>query len=151
MVDPGTLEWIGARRAELDEQEERLVKQLEETRAERDELAVAMRVLERMSKQVAQERAAAAPVSAQVGGKAVLMVPHREPGVADTALPPEYQRILTVVAQAGGPVAVRQVGEELGLEVGVRGKLEPLRGKLSKLAGRGWLLKRPDGKFTVRP
>ncbi|MCX4428987.1 hypothetical protein [Streptomyces mirabilis] len=31
------------------------------------------------------------------------------------------------------------------------GKLEPLRGKLSKLAGRGWLRKLPDGRFTVRP
>ena len=40
---------------------------------------------------------------------------------------------------AGGPVAVKRVGEELGLEVAVRGKLDLLRGKLSKLAGRGWL------------
>ncbi|WP_223243300.1 hypothetical protein [Streptomyces sp. CBMA123] len=39
----------------------------------------------------------------------------------------------------------------LGLEVAVRGKLEPLRGKLSKLAGRGWLRKLPDGRFTVTP
>ncbi|WP_245790686.1 hypothetical protein [Streptomyces monashensis] len=53
--------------------------------------------------------------------------------------------------QAAGPVATRQIGEALGLEVGVRGKLEPLRGKLTKLADRGWLHKRPDGKFTVRP
>ncbi len=53
------------------------------------------------------------------------------------ALPPDYQRILAIVRGAGGPVAVKQVGEELGLEVAVRGQLEPLRGKLSKLAGRG--------------
>ena len=80
----------------------------------------------------------------------MLMIPHREPGVEETALPPEYQRILTVVRKAGGPVMVRQVGEELGLDTGVRGKLEPLRGKLSKLADRGWLHKRPDGKFASR-
>jgi hypothetical protein len=36
------------------------------------------------------------------------------------------------------------------VEVGVRGKLEPLRAKMTKLAGRGWLHKRPDGKFTAR-
>jgi hypothetical protein len=47
-------------------------------------------------------------------------------------------------------VATRQVGEALGLEVTVRGKLEPLRGKLTKLAGRGWLRKLPDGCFTTR-
>lgn len=34
---------------------------------------------------------------------------------------------------------VKQVGEAVGLEVAVRGKLEPLRGTLSKLAGRGQL------------
>jgi hypothetical protein len=31
----------------------------------------------------------------------------------------------------------------------VRGKLEPLRGKLNKLADRGWLRKLADGRFTV--
>lgn len=45
---------------------------------------------------------------------------------------------------------VRGVGEELGLEVTARGKLEPLRAKLTKLADRGWLHKRPDGRFTTR-
>ncbi|MDC0768703.1 hypothetical protein [Streptomyces sp. HD] len=47
--------------------------------------------------------------------------------------------------QAAGPVTVRHVSEELGLDTGVRGKLEPLRGKLSRLAGRGWLHKPRDG------
>ncbi|MFF2747186.1 hypothetical protein ACFVVA_16765 [Kitasatospora sp. NPDC058048] len=56
-------------------------------------------------------------------------------GVGDDTLPPDHQRILAIVRDAGGPVAVKQVGEELGLEVAVWGKLEPLRGKLSKLAG----------------
>ncbi|MFF4873907.1 hypothetical protein ACIPQA_32220 [Streptomyces sp. NPDC090109] len=45
---------------------------------------------------------------------------------------------------------VRTVGEELGLEVGLRGKLEPLRAKSTKLVDRGWLHKRPDGRFAVR-
>jgi hypothetical protein len=145
MTDPEVLERIAARRAELDGLEEQLVKQLEEVRAERDELAVAERVLQRMSEQITEERAVAVPVSAQVGGRAVWMIPDREPGVEETALPPEYQRILAVVRKAGGPVMVRQVGEELGLDTGVRGKLEPLRGKLRKRADRGWLHKRPDG------
>lgn len=41
MLDPRLLERITARRAELDELEEQLVKQLAVVRAERDELAVA--------------------------------------------------------------------------------------------------------------
>ncbi|MGW2184142.1 hypothetical protein ACWCXX_40625 [Streptomyces sp. NPDC001732] len=49
MLDPELLERITARRAELDALEERLVKQLAEIRAERDELAVAERFLDRVS------------------------------------------------------------------------------------------------------
>ncbi|MEE1752773.1 hypothetical protein [Streptomyces sp. SP18CS02] len=68
----------------------------------------------------------------------------------ESVLPAEYQRILAAVRQAAGPVAVRQIGEVLGLDTGVRGKLEPLRGKMTKLADRGWLHKRPDGRFAAR-
>jgi len=150
MVESEIAERIAARRAELDELEERLAKQLAEVRAERDELAVAERVWHRMAEQLADEQAVAAPVTAQVAGRSVLLVPHQEGGMAETALPPEYQRILAVVRQAGAPVATRAVGEALGLEAGPRGKLEPLRGKLTKLAERGWLRKLPDGRFTVR-
>ncbi|MGW4698904.1 hypothetical protein [Streptomyces sp. NPDC004285] len=42
MVDPEVHERITARRAELDELEDQLVKQLSEVRAERDELALAV-------------------------------------------------------------------------------------------------------------
>ncbi|MFD9427719.1 MULTISPECIES: hypothetical protein [unclassified Streptomyces] len=62
MWDPELLERISARRAELGEVEEQLAKQLAEVRAERDELAVAERVLERMAGQLAEERASAAPM-----------------------------------------------------------------------------------------
>ncbi|MEV7032859.1 hypothetical protein AB0N99_21905 [Streptomyces sp. NPDC093272] len=58
-MDPELLERITARRAELDELEERLAKELAEVRAERDELAVAERVLERVSEQLTDERATA--------------------------------------------------------------------------------------------
>ncbi|MFK0258708.1 hypothetical protein [Streptomyces sp. NPDC090445] len=151
MMDPEVLERIAARRAELDGLEEQLGKQLSEVRAERDELAVAERVWQRMSEQIADERTEAGSPVVQVAGRAVRLVPDRGPGVAESALPAEYQRILTAVRQAGGPVSTRQIGEVLGLDTGVRGKLEPLRGKLTKLADRGRLHKRPDGKFTTRP
>lgn len=36
------------------------------------------------------------------------------------------------------------------MDVGVRGKLEPLRGKPVRLADRGWRRKPPDGRFTIR-
>ncbi|TPQ21345.1 hypothetical protein FGD71_015455 [Streptomyces sporangiiformans] len=78
------------------------------------------------------------------------MIPHRSENGDEAALPADSRRILAIVRAAGGPVQVKAVGEELGLEVGVRGKLEPLRAKMTKLADRGWLHKRPDGKFTAR-
>ncbi|MFE4960116.1 hypothetical protein ACFRCW_40670 [Streptomyces sp. NPDC056653] len=150
MVESEIAERIAARRAELDELEEQLVKQLDQVRDERDELAVAERVWRRMAEQFADEQAAAAPAAVQVAGRAVLLVPHREGGVDEAVLPPEYQRILAAVRQAGAPVVTRAVGETLGLDIGVRGKLEPLRGKLTRLAERGWLRKQPDGRYAVR-
>jgi hypothetical protein len=67
MADPEVVERIAARRAELDELEEQLSKQLDEVRAERDELAVAERVLHRMDEQLATERAAGStPAAAQM-------------------------------------------------------------------------------------
>ncbi|MEU1663883.1 hypothetical protein ABZ547_09725 [Streptomyces sparsogenes] len=96
-MDPELLERITARRAELDEREAQLAKQLAEVGAARDELAVAERVLERMSDQLADERTSIAPAPGQVGGRAVMMVPHRTPEVEEAMLPPDYQRILAVV------------------------------------------------------
>ncbi|MGW3248264.1 hypothetical protein [Streptomyces sp. NPDC001070] len=120
MTDPEVLERIAARRAELDGLAERLARRLAEVRAEREELAVAERVLQRMSEQIADERAEAGSPVVQVAGRAVRLVPDRAPGVAESALPAEYQRILTAARQAPGPVATRQIGEVLGLDTGVR-------------------------------
>ncbi|MEU3051281.1 hypothetical protein ABZ705_33135 [Streptomyces sp. NPDC006984] len=148
MLDAELLERITARRAELDELEEQLAEQLAGVRAERDELAIAERVLERVSEQLAEERASAAPAPRTVGGQAVMMIPHRTSDTQEDALPADYQRILSAVRQAAGPVMTRQVGEILGVDVSIRAKLEPLRGKLTRLADRGWLRKLPDGRFT---
>ena len=145
------LERITARRSELDALAEELGKRLREVEAEREELVIAERVLHRLAEQDRAEAVVAvAPVKAQVAGRAVLLVPHRGDGLDETALPGDYRRILSIVRAADGPVQVRAVGEELGLEVGLRGKLEPLRAKMAKLADRGWLHKRLDGRFTAR-
>lgn len=111
---------------------------------------IAERVLNRLAE---QDRAAAtvAPTPARVAGRAVLLIPHRSETPDEAALPADYRKILAIVRAADGPVQVRAVGEELGLQVTVRGKLEPLRAKMTKLADRGWLHKRPDGRFTARP
>ncbi|WP_030805263.1 hypothetical protein [Streptomyces sp. NRRL F-2799] len=150
MLDPELLERITARRAELDELEEQLAKQLAGVRDERDELAVAERVLERITVQLVEERASARPVPGQVAGRTVMLIPHREPGTDESMLPPDYQRIITAVRQAAGPIMAREVGEAVGVDISVKAKLEPLRSKLVRLVDRGWLGKLPDGRFTTR-
>ncbi|GAB2331901.1 hypothetical protein [Streptomyces variabilis] len=85
-----------------------------------------------------------------MAGRAVLLIPHHSDATDEAALPGDYRRILAIVREADGPVQVRAVGERLGLNASVRGKLEPLRAKMTKPADRGWLHKRPDGRFTAR-
>ncbi|MDX2681480.1 hypothetical protein [Streptomyces soliscabiei] len=80
----------------------------------------------------------------------MLLIPHRGENPDEAAPPEDYRKILALVREADGPVQVRAVGERLGLDTSVRGKLEPLRAKMTKLADRGWLHKRPDGRFAAR-
>jgi hypothetical protein len=108
-------ERVAARRAELDEEEKLLVEQLEKVRAEREDLAAAIRVWERMHAQLEAEKATTQAVPVQVGGRGVLLVPRREAGMEENALPPDYQQIMKIVRRAGGPVRVKDVGVELGL------------------------------------
>ncbi|MFF1361034.1 hypothetical protein [Streptomyces sp. NPDC058297] len=143
-----------ALRAKLNEEEELLVKRLAEVRAEREDLEVAERVWERMRRLLdveEDERQAEPAVPAQVGGRGVLLVPHRGPDTGEDALPTDYQRLMGIVREAAGPVKVKEIGRELGLDIETKGKLEPLRSKVRKLAERGWLRKLPDGSFLVRP
>ncbi|MFJ9026757.1 hypothetical protein ACIRPU_43545 [Streptomyces sp. NPDC102259] len=143
-----SLEKIAGRRAELDELAESLAKQLAEVDAEREELAVAERVLRRLYEQEAEAAGqdAGLPQQVQVAGRSILKVPHRREVVDASALPGDYRRMLQIVQATGGP----DVGAELGIDAVVPGRLEPLRGKLSKLAVRGWLHKLPNGTFTIR-
>ncbi|MEU0744624.1 hypothetical protein [Streptomyces sp. NPDC006134] len=149
-MGPGLLERVTAWRAELDEIEEQPAKQPAEVRAGRGELAVAEKVLERVSEQTADARVPAAPPPGQVGGWEVMLIPHRTSEVEEATLPPDCQRVLAAVRQATGPVMARQVRDALGIDVGVRPKPEPLRGKPAGLVGRGRLRKLPDGRFTTR-
>ncbi|MGP4090310.1 hypothetical protein [Streptomyces sp. KR55] len=110
-------------------------------------------MLRRLYEQEAEAAAgqnAGTPQRVRAAGRSVLKVPHRSEVPDASALPADYQRMLEIVKAAGGSVMVKEVGVELGIDASVPGRLEPLRGKLSKLAGRGWLHKLPNGTFTAR-
>ncbi|MDX3644974.1 hypothetical protein [Streptomyces sp. MB09-02B] len=74
----------------------------------------------------------------------------RMSGVGEGALPSDYRRMLAAVRRGAGSVMARRVGEMLGVDISVRARLEPPRGKLVRLADRGRLRKLSDGRFTAR-
>lgn len=80
-------QWITARRSELNALAEELAKKLQEVQAERDELAIAERVSNRLAEQARADAGAVAPASAKVAGRAVLLIPHRSDAADDGALP----------------------------------------------------------------
>ncbi|MGW3952967.1 hypothetical protein ACWEKM_19060 [Streptomyces sp. NPDC004752] len=125
----------------MDAPAEELAKQLQEFRAELDELAVTERVLNRLAEQARADAGAVAPASAKVAGRAVLLIPHRSDAADEGTLPDGYRKILAILREADGPAQVRAVGERLGLDASVHGRLKPLRAKMPKLADRGWLHK----------
>ncbi|MFI8232750.1 hypothetical protein ACIGDI_28375 [Streptomyces sp. NPDC085900] len=86
-----------------------------------------------------------------MAGRAVLLIPHRGDAADEGGLPGDYRKILAIVREADGPVRVRAVHEAAGAGRLGHGKLEPLRAKMTKLAARGWLHKRGDGRFSARP
>jgi hypothetical protein len=74
-----------------------------------------------------------------VARRAALLIPDHGEAPDETALPDDCRRVLQILRAGDGPVQVRAVGEEPGLGVTVRGKPEPLRAKMTKLADCGWL------------
>ncbi|MFF5365367.1 hypothetical protein ACFY4I_39265 [Streptomyces scabiei] len=116
-------QWITARRSELDALAEELGKQLQEVQTERDELAIAERVLNGLAEQARADAGAVAPVSVKVAGRAVLFIPHRSDAADEGALPGDYREILAIVREADGPV--QRTGGRPGTR---RARLRPPQG-----------------------
>jgi hypothetical protein len=68
----------------------------------------------------------------------VLAVPPWRAGVEVSVLPQDYRDLLEVAEDAGRPLRAGQIAAAAGLSTD-RGKVETLRAKLKRLAGRGWL------------
>lgn len=100
---------------------------------------------------------AEAPVAAEELGRVttpgaggMLLVPHREPGMDESALPADYQAITKIVAAASEPVPAKDVSVQLGRGT-QPGQVEPVREKLRRLADRSWLHRAPAVRFTALP
>ncbi|MGW0793074.1 hypothetical protein ACWD04_34035 [Streptomyces sp. NPDC002911] len=143
-------------RGELD----RLVAELEEAEAARDRLVIAKETVGEVLSEAgepddAQVSREARPVEpGPAVGRAVSgsVVPVRREGLDVTVLPPDYQRIMHVLADrersGEGPAICRQLADGLGLEL-VPAKIEGVRSKAKRLAARGWLVEDTPGSFSV--
>ena len=68
----------------------------------------------------------------------VVAVPPWRAGLEVSVLPQGYRDLLEVAEDAGRPLRAGQIAAAAGLSTD-RGKVETLRSKLKRLAGRGWL------------
>jgi hypothetical protein len=99
------------------------------------------------------EEAAAGPVPAGsrlAGGSpvGVMTVPPWRPGLAQLVLPPSYQDLLEVLADAGRPLRAGRIAAAAGLSTG-KSNVEGLRSKLKRLTERGWLAEEAPGLFML--
>ncbi|WP_327271962.1 hypothetical protein OG609_06815 [Streptomyces sp. NBC_01224] len=159
MVD--VLTWTVERRVLLADRAERLRKELAEIDVEVARLEAAEVVFgqyaeatdgsRRDDPMVAPDPVEPDPPATQASGAGgMLLVPHRVEGMSEEVLPTGYQRIVQVVAGASdGPAKTREVCEELGLGV-LPAQTEAMRGKLGRLADRGWLHRTPSGRYGPR-
>jgi hypothetical protein len=78
----------------------------------------------------------------------VVTVPPWRPGLAQSVLPPSYRDLLEVLADTGRPLRAADIAAATGLSTD-RSRIEGLRSKLKRLAGRGWLAEDGPGLFTL--
>ncbi|MFD3792470.1 hypothetical protein [Streptomyces cyaneofuscatus] len=90
--------------------------------------------------------------SPPVAAKAKSQVPVWREGLARTALPADYQRILAALADrtrlGQGPLTCQEMTVAFGLDV-VPAKVQGLRSKAKRLVARGWLAESSPGRFTL--
>jgi hypothetical protein len=134
------LVWVMQRRVVLADRAERLRKELAEIHAEVTRLEAAEVVIGQF---IEAERSGQADdpvmaeelerVTAAPGAGGMLLVPHREPGMDEGALPADYQAIWKIVTAASEPVPAKDVSVHLGKGT-APGQVEPVRDKLRRLA-----------------
>ncbi|WP_329157005.1 hypothetical protein OHB49_00665 [Streptomyces sp. NBC_01717] len=160
--------WLLERRVVLSERAERLRKQLADVEAEVARLEMAEIVYRQYQEdadaghpdaaaweQALEEATGGAPaVPAQSAGATpgaagqLLFGPRgSESRIED--LPADYRAIMEVVVGGGGPLQAKDVARELGLDL-LPAKVEPVRGKLRKLAERGWITRTSAGRYLPR-
>jgi hypothetical protein len=141
-----------AARAEAEELRGRIA-ELAERLAEVEEWLSRLVITRETVEEVLRAAAETSQVPPPAAGQANEMVPAgsgRPPAIGAVAVPPwradlevsvlpqDYRDLLEVAEDAGRPLRAAQIAAAAGLSTD-RGKVEALRGKLKRLAERGWL------------
>lgn len=79
------------------------------------------------------------------------VVPSWRQGLPVSVLSPEYQRAVTVLGDAAGPLTCKELATGLGVEGAAKTKVEGVRARARRLVDRGWLVREPSGRFTLAP
>ena len=142
-----------AARAEADRlrsRMEELAQELARAGEQASRLAVAREEVVRVLEQPASAELPGGPAKEPRPDSPVglVTVPPWQEGADASVLPQSYQDLLEVVADAGRPLKAAQIAAAAGLRTD-RAKVEALRSKLKRLAGRGWLAGEPGGLFTL--
>ncbi|MGW7414563.1 hypothetical protein [Streptomyces sp. NPDC054863] len=92
------------------------------------------------------------PPASSGAAKSKSVVPMWRVGVAWSALPADYQRIVQALADRNrlgqGPLTCQEMAGSFGLDP-VPAKIEALRSKAKRLTARGWLAEPAPGRFTL--
>ncbi|MFF1257459.1 MULTISPECIES: hypothetical protein [unclassified Streptomyces] len=141
---PSVLGLLEAREKTVREEVERLRAALDEAESRLARLADAS---ETVTEVLAEPpRRVVEAVADTVAGS---VVPRRAAGMTASVLPPDYQRIVSVLELEAGREGMRcqQLAVALGLQ-SVPAKVEGLRSKAKRLVERGWALQVRPGVFT---
>ncbi|MGP3737600.1 hypothetical protein ACTWJ9_31275 (plasmid) [Streptomyces sp. GDS52] len=148
---PSVLGLLEAREKKVREEVARLQEEAERVRAALVEAESRLARLADARVTVAEVLAEPAPAVAEPVANAVTgsVVSRWAEGMTASVLPPDYQRIMSVLESEAGREGMRcqQLATALGLQA-VPAKVEGLRSKAKRLVERGWALQVRPGVFT---
>jgi hypothetical protein len=153
---PSVLGLLEAKESAAREEAARIAAVLDEAERALERLVIAREaVVETLADPIAKTPA---PVGKGAGGAVVgaavagSPVPRRDEQSASVALAPEYQRIISVLetgaAQGRGGMRAKDLAAALGLEL-VPAKIESVRSRARRLAGRGLITRHRYGEFSA--
>ncbi|WP_055715293.1 hypothetical protein [Streptomyces torulosus] len=143
----------------LEAREKKVREEIARLREDAERAQAALGEAERALQRLVDARATVAEVLAeppsaatepQRGSVAGPVVPHRTDSMTASVLPPDYQRIVSVLESQAGREGMRcqQMAAALGLQV-VPAKVEGVRSKAKRLVERGWARQMRPGVFTA--